>query len=59
MKSIDKIKEILANLESEVEKLEVKKVKAAATRIRKGLAEISKLCKEGRKEAMEIKSQIK
>jgi uncharacterized protein YdeI (YjbR/CyaY-like superfamily) len=59
MKSIDRIKEILANLEQDVEKLEVKKVKAAATRVRKGLAEIIKAAREGRKEAMEIKSQIK
>ncbi len=58
MKSVDKIKEILSSLESDVEKLEVKKIKAAATRVRKALMEISKLCKEGRKEAMDIKNSI-
>lgn len=58
MKSIDKIKEILSSLEDDVEKLEVKKVKAAAARVRKALMEIAKLCKEGRKEAMDIKNSI-
>lgn len=58
MKSIDQIKEVLATMEEEVQKLEVKKVKAAASRIRKGLQQVAKLCKEGRKEAMDIKTQI-
>ncbi len=58
MKSVNKIKELMSGLEQEAEKLEVKKVKAAASRVRKSLMEISKLCKEGRKEAMDIKGSI-
>ncbi|MBN1897174.1 MAG: histone H1 [Spirochaetes bacterium] len=58
MKTVNQIKEILSTLEGDVEKLEVKKVKAAASRVRKGLMQISRLCKEGRKEAMDIKASI-
>ena len=58
MKSVDKIKELITGLEGEVAKLEEKKVKAAAARVRKVLMEISRQCKEGRKEAMDIKRSI-
>ncbi len=58
MKSVDKMKDLFEELNKDVEKLEVKKVKAAAARVRKALMEISKLCKEGRKEAMDIKNSI-
>ncbi len=58
MNNVDKIKELMTELEDEVEKLEEKKVKAAAARVRKALMEISKCCKDGRKEAMEIKNSI-
>ncbi len=58
MQSVNKIKEIMAELEPEVIKLTDKKVKAAAARVRKNLMEISKCCKEGRQEAMQIKNDI-
>lgn len=58
MKSIEKIKEILESIAPDVEKLEVKKVKAAASRVRKGLQEIARTSKEGRKEVMDIKNSI-
>ncbi|MBU1076062.1 MAG: hypothetical protein KKH98_02135 [Spirochaetes bacterium] len=58
MNSCDKIKALIPQLEQEVEKLEGKKVKAAASRVRKHLMEISKLCKDGRKEAMDVKNRI-
>ncbi len=58
MNSVDKIKELMGGLDAEVEKLEVKKVKASAARVRKSLMEISRICKEGRKEAMDIKNSI-
>lgn len=58
MKSVDKIKELITGLEGDVAKLEEKKVKAAAARVRKTLMEISRQCKEGRKEAMDIKRGI-
>ncbi len=58
MQNVDKIKEHMTVLEGELEKLEVKKVKAAAARVRKSLQEIAKCCKEGRKEAQEIKNSI-
>lgn len=58
MQSVDKIKALMSTLEDEVEKLEVKKVKASAARVRKALMDISKLCKDGRKEAMDVKNSI-
>jgi hypothetical protein len=58
MNNVDKIKGLMETLEADVEKLEVKKVKAAAARVRKSLMEISKACKDGRKEAMDIKNSI-
>jgi outer membrane protein assembly factor BamA len=44
---------------SENEKFEVKKVKAAGTRARKALAELTKLAKERRKEIQESKTADK
>ena len=56
MKCIDKIKQTLEEIAPDVEKLEVKKVKAAAARVRKGLQAITKICKEGRQEAQDLKA---
>jgi len=58
MNTVNQIKTLMEQLNPEVEKLEVKKVKASAARVRKILMDISKLCKEGRKEAMDIKNSI-
>jgi hypothetical protein len=44
---------------SENEKFEVKKVKAAGTRARKALAELTKFAKERRKEIQETKTADK
>jgi hypothetical protein len=56
MITTDKIKELINSddFNTDIEKLE-KGQKAPASRIRKVLMEVSKLCKEGRKEVMEIK----
>jgi len=43
---------------AENEKFETKGVKASAARARKALAEISKLCKERRKEIQEAKNAL-
>jgi hypothetical protein len=58
MKSVDQIKAILESMQPDIEKLEMKGVKAAAPRVRKALMDISKACKEGRKEALEIRDRI-
>ncbi|MBI4977391.1 MAG: hypothetical protein HZC28_07920 [Spirochaetes bacterium] len=58
MQSIEKIKAALAAMDEDVQKLEVKRVKAAATKVRKAFQEIIKACKEGRLEANTIKEQI-
>jgi archaellum component FlaC len=57
MKCIDTIKEIMDSISEDVGKLEVKGIKSAAPRIRKALMEISRACKEGRKEVQEIKNK--
>ena len=58
MDKIDKIQEILDGIKPDVEKLIKKRMKSPAGRIRKGLMEISKLCKSARKEVQEIKNDI-
>lgn len=58
MQAVEKIKMLLVGLEEEVTRLEVKRVKAATTKVRKGLQEIARACKEGRLEANAIKAAI-
>ncbi len=58
MKKIDKIQEILDGIKPDADKLIKQRMKSPAGRIRKGLTEISKLCKLCRKEVQEIKAGI-
>ncbi|MEK6795075.1 MAG: hypothetical protein AABZ39_09875 [Spirochaetota bacterium] len=58
MQAVEKIKMLITGLDEEVTRLEVKRIKAATTKVRKALQEISRACKEGRLEANAIKAQI-
>lgn len=58
MSSQEKLLELFATYEAENAKFTEKGVKAAATRARKALQEISVLCKERRKEIMEEKNNL-
>lgn len=50
--TFEEIKTMISEIEEDQEKLN-KGVKKASRRIRKNLSSISKLCKEGRKQALE------
>jgi hypothetical protein len=54
--NIDKLKENYENFAADVESFTEKGNKSAGTRARKALMDISKLCKEVRKQIQEIKN---
>ena len=57
MQSFEKIKELVASAEADVNKFDEKGNKAAGTRLRKALQEIKVLAQEGRNEVTAKKNQ--
>ena len=56
MQSFEKIKELVASIESEVTKFSEKGNKAAGTRVRLGMQELKKLAQDVRTEVQEAKN---
>ncbi len=55
MENFDKIKALVASIEADVQKFEVKGVKAAGPRIRKGMQELKVLAQAVRTDVQEAK----
>ena len=56
MQQITKIKEVIASIEKDAEKIVVKNNNAAGVRIRKAMMEVRALATEARKEVINIKN---
>jgi hypothetical protein len=59
MNNYNKLKDLLASIESDADKFYNKGVSAAGTRVRKGLQDIKSLASDMRKEVIDLKSKAK
>ena len=59
MNNYNKLKDLLASIESDADKFYNKGISAAGTRVRKGLQEVKTLASDMRKEVTELKSKAK